>query len=97
MKIGVVGGVERTIPLLVRAAESAGCSLECHSGRMSGPASGNLEALVERVDLLVILTDTNSHGAVGKARRLATLRGRRHVLMRRISPGRLVQMIVSRG
>jgi hypothetical protein len=94
-RIGVIGGVDRCTALLERTAETAGCRLEHHCGRTSGPKSGELGALVSRCDLLVILTDTNSHGAVGLARRLAVSAGTRHVLARRISPGRLRQLIAS--
>lgn len=92
-RIGVIGGVDRCTALLERTAETLGCRLEHHCGRTSGPKSAELDALVARVDLLIILTDTNSHGAVGKARRLAAAHDRKHVLARRISPGRLVQIV----
>jgi hypothetical protein len=60
---------------------------------MRGRASDGLASLIDRVDLLVILTDVNSHNAVIAARKLAIARGRRHVLLRRCSPGRLVALV----
>ena len=94
-RIGVIGGVDRCTALLERTAETLGCRLEHHCGRTSGPKSSELDALVARVDLLIILTDTNSHAAVGQARRLAAVHERRHVIARRISPKRLVQIVAS--
>jgi predicted dehydrogenase len=92
-RIGVIGGVDRCTALLERTAETLGCRLEHHCGRTSGPKSSELDALVARVDLVIILTDTNSHGAVGKARRLAQVYDRKHVLARRISPSRLIEIV----
>jgi predicted dehydrogenase len=92
-RIGVIGGVDRCTALLERTAETLGCRLEHHCGRTSGPKSSELDALVARVDLLIILTDTNSHAAVGKARRLAAAYDRKHVLARRISPSRLMLIV----
>lgn len=92
-RIGIVGGVDRTRPLHERAAATIGCKLEHHDGHMTGRASAEIAALIDRVDLVVILTDTNSHAAVLLARKVAAARGKRHVLTRRISPGRLVQLV----
>ncbi len=94
-RIGIVGGVDRCTALLERTAAAHGCHVEHHCGRTSGPKSAELGALVNRADLLVILTDTNSHGAVGLARRLAVAAGTKHVIARRISPSRLEHLIAT--
>lgn len=93
-RIGVIGGVDRTAPQLVRAAATIDCWLEHHRGHTTHNAVAELTALVDRVDLLVIVTDVNSHTAVTKARRLAAARGRRCVLTRRLSPGGLVRLVL---
>jgi hypothetical protein len=93
LRIGLVGGVDRTAVLYQRALAAIGCRLEHHTGHMAGRGAVALASLVERVDLLVILTDVNSHNAVIAARRLAVARGVPHHLLRRCSPGRLVALI----
>src|SRR5688572_31330182 len=65
MRIGIVGGLERAQPLYERVAIAAGHTLEYHPGH-TGSRGGTaaLESLVRRVDLLLIITDVNSHRAV---------------------------------
>lgn len=92
-RIGIVGGVDRTVVLLARAAATIGCKIEHHHGRMTHVASSDLAALIDRVDLVLILTDVNSHTAVSSARRIATAAGRPYVLLRRLSPGRLAGLV----
>jgi Uncharacterized protein conserved in bacteria (DUF2325) len=92
-RIGVIGGHDRAAVQLARAASTIDCSLEHHRGHMTRVAVAELAALIERVDLVVVLTDINSHTAVIQARRIATARGRRCVLARRLSPGRLVELV----
>lgn len=92
-RIGVIGGVDRTTAQLARAASTIDCDLEHHHGHTTHVRVAELAALVHRVDLLVVVTDVNSHTAVIKARRLARAYGRQCVLTRRLSPGRLVQLV----
>ena len=89
MRIGVVGGVERLESQLRTVADAAGHQLEFHGGHMSGQGGGKLRSLVERVDLLVIQTDVNSHGAVIRARALARKAHRPVRLVRRLGPSGL--------
>jgi hypothetical protein len=89
VRIGVVGGVERLEPHLRTVANSAGHELEFHAGHMAGQGGGRLRALVDRVDLLVILTDVNSHGAVIHARALARKAHRPVRLVRRLGASQL--------
>ena len=93
LRVGIVGGVERTAVQLERAAESLGCSLEYHGGHTKGRGASALDALIRRVDVVVILTDVNSHNAVTQARRAALSAKRPHVLLRRMSPGRLGALV----
>ncbi len=92
-RIAIVGGVERMEPLLRAVAAERGRQLEFHGGHMSGPASGRLKAMVDRVDVVVIVTDVNSHAAVTHARTLARRVGRRVLLVRRLGPSQLREML----
>ncbi|MFM2420849.1 MAG: hypothetical protein RL385_5572 [Pseudomonadota bacterium] len=71
MRIGIIGGAECVETQYQRTAESAGHSVEFHSGNMSSRGTASLERLVRRCDLVVIVTEVNSHAAVLKARGLA--------------------------
>ena len=88
MKIAVVGGIDRASRQLSPLAEASGHELECHAGDMNGRGGEALAALVDRADVVVVLTDVNSHAAVWGARRLARSRGRRCVLVRRLGTAR---------
>jgi hypothetical protein len=89
MRIAVVGGVERMESRLVDIADRAGHQLEFHHGHMSGPASHRLQNLVERSDIIVIVTDVNSHAAVTHARELARRAQRPVRLVRRFGTSQL--------
>ena len=84
MHIGIVGGLDRAEPLLARIAADAGHSVEFHTGRTNTRGMAQLDALVERAELVVVCTDINSHGGVQYARRLAARRGRPLVIVRRL-------------
>ena len=92
---GMIGGVERSEGLFQQAATAAGYELEVHSGHTAGRGAQTLAALVNRVDLVVIVTDVNSHNAVVAARKLAVSRGVRLLLVRRCSPKGLISLIQS--
>ena len=83
MRIGWVGGVQRYEVQLERLAMAAGHYLEYHNGDVRGRGAQALEGLVERCPLIVIVTETNSHGAVLLARKLARQRGRGTLLLRK--------------
>jgi len=89
MRIGIVGGAERIEARLRDVATSEGHELEFHPGHMNGTGSGKLKAIVERCDLLVVVTDVNSHAAVLQARELARRSGRPLRLLRRLGTAQL--------
>jgi hypothetical protein len=70
-RIAVVGGFDRQARLLGEMAARAGRTVEFHTGDVRGRGAGGLRAVVGRSDLIVIVTDHNSHGAVIAAKRLA--------------------------
>jgi hypothetical protein len=88
MHIGLVGGIDRNAPLYGELARDCGHSVECHTGVLAGRGGDSLAALVERADVVVVITDVNSHAGVLGARRLSRARGRRCVLVRRMGTSR---------
>lgn len=85
MRIGIVGGLDRNARDLEAIAAARGHRLEVHTGGLAGPASAaGLRALVTRADLVIVLTDVNSHNAVRMARRQARLRHTPLRLLRRL-------------
>lgn len=93
MRVGIVGGLDRSEQAYQRAVGALGHEVEHHTGYMRGQASHALERLVERSDLVVIVTDVNSHVAVQTTRRLLRERSRQAVLVRRLGLARLVALV----
>jgi hypothetical protein len=93
MRIGIVGGLERTEPVFRRMAVLADHSVEFHRGDVGGRGSGSLESLVARADLIIVLTDVNSHGSVLLARKLAKEKRVRLLLVRRLSLSRFAGLL----
>jgi hypothetical protein len=83
MHIGLVGGLDRSEAQYRQLAERSGHSIEWHTGGLAGRGADTLEALVDRSDLVIVVTAVNSHGAVWRARKLAKLRGKRLLLLAR--------------
>jgi hypothetical protein len=95
MRIGIVGGLDRSEPLFARLAEAAGHGATFHDGSTSASGVRALEGLVEHSDLVVILTDVNSHGAARLARRMLRERGRTPVLLRRCGSARFGALLAA--
>src|SRR5206468_6405359 len=71
-----------------------GHELELHTGVISGSASAaGLRALVARSELVVVVTDVNSHNAVKTARREARLRNRPLRIVCRIGASQLAALL----
>ncbi len=81
MRLGIVGGVDRTEDLFRTLAGQSGVELEFHVGDVSGRGGAALDALVERCDLVVVVTSVNSHAAVWRARKQAKRCGKRCTLV----------------
>jgi len=85
MRIGVIGGLDRNVASLQALAENLGHEVGFNTGVMAGPASSAaLRSLVARSELVVIVTDINSHNAVRAARREARLRHRALKIVRKL-------------
>lgn len=93
MRIGIVGGVERGWTLYERMATERGHSVEFHYGHPQGRGMDNLENLVLRSDILVILTGINSHTAVQHARKLVRKHDRRLMLVRSFGVARFTALL----
>lgn len=93
MRIGWIGGLTRSESQLERMAAAAGHRLEFHSGDVGGRGAGDLRALMERVDFVIILTDINSHGAVIQAKRLAHRLGRGTLVVRSCGAARFQALL----
>ena len=93
MRIGIVGGVQRSEGAYRRRAEGLGHELRFHSGDVGGRGSARLDALIRGVELVIVLTDVNSHGAVRLARGAARARGVPVALHRRCSPQRFASIV----
>ena len=89
MRIAVVGGVERNEGRYIEIAARHGHELVFHGGHLTRRTSDALDDLIAGVDLVIVVTEVNSHNAVIVARQSA----RRHnvpiVLHRRLSHSKL--------
>ena len=86
--------MDRSAAALQVMAVSEGHALELHNGVMSsGAAASSLRALIGRVELVVVVTDVNSHNGVHAARREARNRGRPVRLVRRMGTAQLALLL----
>ena len=90
MRVAVVGGLDRVAHELEEVARAGGHELATHTGVIAGKAtSTRLRALVTWSDLVLILTDVNSHNAVRLARQVARAHHRPVRILRRLGPSHL--------
>ena len=83
MRVGIVGGLERSDQHYRAVAEEAGFDAVFHTGHVGGRGRSALAQLVDGCDIVLIVTDVNSHGAVQFARRRMRVRGRTPILVRK--------------
>ena len=93
MRLGILGGLDRGHDRYEKLAASYGHELACHEGWMTGPRAGSLEKLVESCDVVVIVTDVNSHGAVLAARKAMRRRGRLPLILRKCGISRFTALL----
>jgi hypothetical protein len=93
MHIGMVGGLDRNGGFYEDLAKRAGHEFEHHNGHLAGRGAASLGTLVERCDVVVVITDVNSHAAVWRVRRLARQRGSRVLLMSRCGPSKFTALL----
>ncbi len=93
MRIGWVGGLVRSREILIRAARDAGHTLEMHTGDTGGRGAEGLGRLIDRVDLVIIVIEVNSHGGALQAKELARRRGRPSIVIRRAGVSSLQRIL----
>jgi hypothetical protein len=97
MHIGIVGGLDRNEGFYQDLATRAGHRFEHHNGHLAGRGTASLGTLVERCDVVIVVTDVNSHAAVWRVRRLAKQRGSRCILMSRCGPSKFGALLEQLG
>ena len=101
MRIAVIGGLDRHVQGLAKRAAEAGHEAEFHQGWVGGRHAEDLEAIVRRCDVVVIVTAVNSHGAVSIAKKAARRRGLHRPNVRpvplRADPQRAFPRQIARG
>jgi hypothetical protein len=97
VRIAIVGGLERHEPEIARRAAALGHAVEFHRGRVGGRHAGELESMVQRCDVAVIVVEVNSHGAMYMAKRVAGQHGRPALMSRTGSPSNIGTILRSLG
>jgi hypothetical protein len=82
----VIGGLERHESEIERRAKALGHRVEFHRGHVGGRHAGELEAMVQRCDVAIIVTQVNSHGAMHIAKKAAARHGRTALVIRNCGP-----------
>lgn len=95
-RIAIVGGIERNQGLYERIAAEAGVEVGYHGGHLRGRGPDAQSDLVRRSDLVIVLTQVNSHGAVKLARAEARRFGVPVVVQSRLSPSGLAALLPGR-
>jgi hypothetical protein len=89
MRIAIIGGREKNEVELSRIAVASGHELEFHDGHVAGRGAATIGNLVARADLVVIVTDINSHLGVNAAKAQAKTRHKPSLVINRLSGARL--------
>lgn len=82
MRVLVVGGVRSAEESIARRAAALGHEVEFHRGDVGGRRAQELDARIRRCDVAIVVTRTNSHGAMHIAKRAAARLGRRAIIVR---------------
>jgi hypothetical protein len=93
MRIAVIGGRYKNEGQLSRIARDAGYELEYQEGHTRGHGMEGVRVAVARSNLVVIVTDVNSHGAVQAAKKAARQFDRPTLIIQNFSAARLYRLI----
>jgi hypothetical protein len=74
-RVAFIGGHDRVARQIVPFGAEIGVEVEIHNGHAGGGGRARLSALLQRTDLVIVVTGTNSHNAVHIARREAARAG----------------------
>jgi hypothetical protein len=97
MRIGIVGGLDRNESEFLRIAAAAGHRAEWHTGHVGGQGTCALRAMIERSDIVLIVTETNSHGGAVLARRYARELGRGFTFLRKLGRARFRALLAEQS
>jgi len=89
VNILLVGGLDRNESQLEALAATNGHELEMHTGDVGGRGAETLTRKVERADLVVIVTEVNSHGGVLLAKKIVRRFGKASLIVRKIGASKL--------
>lgn len=93
MRIGIIGGLERAEQHFERVAKEAGHDVVFHDGHVGGRGRSGLGLLLDRCDVVILVTDVNSHGAVQFARHRLRGRGTSPIILRRFGLARFGELL----
>jgi hypothetical protein len=93
LRVAVIGGLTRATDQWRRAGEAIGVRVEHHDGQSQGRRAGDIESIVRRADVVLVITDLNSHNGVAHARKAALAHARPHLLLKRLRPDGLAAAI----
>lgn len=93
MRIAVVGGRYKNEGQLARIAAARGHELEYEEGHTAGRGMEGVRRAVGRSDLVVIVTDVNSHGAVHTAKKAARQLERPTLIIQNFGAARLSRLL----
>lgn len=93
IRVAVIGGLTRATDLWTNAGRELGVELEHHDGRSQGRRADDIASRIRRADLVVIITEPNSHNGVTIARRAALAAGKPHRLVKHLRPGGLAEVV----
>ena len=76
-----------------RLANQRGHSVEFHTGDVRGRGADALRGIVERAELVLVVTDLNSHGGVQLAKKLCGRFGRASMVVKRCGNARFASLL----
>ena len=95
MRIAIIGGLERHGRRSSGALGRRAATWSSSTGARRGRHAGELETMVQRCDLTIIVTQVNSHGAMHLAKRAAARFGRPALIVRTCGPSSFSAILAS--
>jgi len=92
VRIALIGGLDRNESEFTEIAARSGHVVDMHTGHMNGRGAETLKSAIARADLVVLVTEVNSHGAVQLARRLCQRAGKSPLIVRKCGAARFGQI-----
>jgi uncharacterized protein DUF2325 len=86
-RVAFVGGLDRLEQRILPFGRRLGLDVAMHNGHTGGGGAARLVALVQRTDIVIVVTGTNSHNAVQIALREAVKSGARVKIVKFLGTG----------